>query len=252
MKSFKIAVSTLAVLVATLSQANAQTTTPAAPAPAAAEPASPFSWNVGVVTDYRYRGISQSRLRPAVSVGADFAHSSGFYVGGWASSIKWIKDGGGGANAEVDIYGGYKFEVVKDVTLDIGALAYLYPSNRLTPSANTQEIYLAGSYGPLTAKYSLSVSNLFGFADSKRSGYFEVNGTWDIGNGFGVTGHLGRQGVRNNSAFEYTDYKLGVTKDFEGFIVGAAVVGADNKNYVSPTGKKLGKVGAVLSVSKTF
>ena len=67
------------------------------------------AFNVGAVTDYRYRGISQTRLEPALQGGADFAHKSGFYVGTWASSIKWIKDAGGDADAEVDIYGGYKF-----------------------------------------------------------------------------------------------------------------------------------------------
>jgi uncharacterized protein (TIGR02001 family) len=243
-----------AVASMTPSVVSAQATAPAAAAPAAAEPASPFSWNVGLVTDYRYRGISQSRLKPAVSAGADYAHSSGFYVGGWASTIKWIKDAGGGANVELDLYGGYKFEVVKDVTLDVGTLAYVYPSNDLKPTANTQEIYVAASYGPLTAKYSLSLTNLFGFANSKRSGYFEVNGTWDLGNGFGFAGHIGNQSVAKNGQFSYTDYKFGVTKDIQGFVFGGAIVGANNKNYVgpAPASKNLGKPALLLSVNKTF
>ena len=56
--------------------------------PPAATPASPLSFNVGLTTDYRYRGISQSRLKPAISAGADYAHPSGFYVGTWLTSIK--------------------------------------------------------------------------------------------------------------------------------------------------------------------
>ena len=63
---------------------------------------------MGVVTDYRYRGISQSRLKPALQGGVDFAHKSGFYLGTWASTIKWIKDAGGDAPVELDLYGGYK------------------------------------------------------------------------------------------------------------------------------------------------
>jgi uncharacterized protein (TIGR02001 family) len=250
--SLCVALFTLAAAAATPGHLRAQTTAATPAAPAAAEPASPFSWNVGVVSDYRYRGISQSRLKPAISVGADYAHPSGFYVGAWGSTIKWIKDAKGDANIELDIYGGYKTEIIKDVTLDVGALAYVYPSNDLTPSANTQEVYVAATYGPVTAKYSVSVSNLFGFADSKRSGYFEVNGTFDVGNGFAVTGHIGRQAVKKNGDFSYSDYKFGVTKDIEGFILGAAVVGTDNKNYLSPKGKNLGKVGLLLSASKTF
>ena len=58
------------------------------------EPASTLSFNVGATTDYRYRGISQSRLQPAVQGGIDYADKSGFYVGAWGSTIKWIKDSG--------------------------------------------------------------------------------------------------------------------------------------------------------------
>ncbi|MDO8455890.1 MAG: TorF family putative porin, partial [Burkholderiaceae bacterium] len=89
-------VSLLAVIGA--SSALAQTAAPAAPAPAApaaaAAPENSLSYNVGVVTDYRYRGISQSRLKPAVQGGIDFSHTSGLYVGTWASSIQWVKDAG--------------------------------------------------------------------------------------------------------------------------------------------------------------
>ena len=60
-----------------------------------------LAFNAGVVTDYRYRGISQTRLKPAVQGGVDYS-IDGFYVGAWASYIKWIKDAGGDANAEID------------------------------------------------------------------------------------------------------------------------------------------------------
>src|SRR5687767_7899350 len=63
-------------------------------------PESTLSFNVGAVTDYRYRGISQSRLKPALQGGVDYTHGSGFYVGAWASTIKWIKDAGGDADVE--------------------------------------------------------------------------------------------------------------------------------------------------------
>ena len=59
-----------------------------------AEDASPLSFNIGVFTDYRYRGISQTRLQPALQLGADYAFASGFYVGTWMSTIKWIEDAG--------------------------------------------------------------------------------------------------------------------------------------------------------------
>jgi uncharacterized protein (TIGR02001 family) len=253
-KSTGLLLSSLLASVASMPfVATAQTT---APAPAAAAPASPhtFSTNLGFVTDYRYRGISQSRLKPAVSAGADYSHENGFYVGAWASSIKWIKDGGGDGNMELDLYGGYKFNITKDIAMDVGFLAYVYPSNSLLINANTQEIYAAGTYGPVTLKYSRSISNLFGFGASKGSGYLELNSTHDLGDGLTVTGHLGRQTVKRNGAFSYTDYKLGVTKDFSGFVFGAALVGSDTDAYAGPApkSKNLGKTTVVLSVSKTF
>ena len=224
-----------------------------------AQEASPLSFNVALVSDYRYRGISQTRLKPAIQAGVDYALPAGFYVGAWATNIKWIKDAGGDANVEIDIYGGYKGEIAKDVTFDVGALGYYYPQNKLATSANTAEIYGAISFGPATVKYSHSVSNLFGFTNSKNSGYIEGVATFDVGSGVMLAPHLGYQRVARNGDFSYTDYSLTVSKDFEGFIFSAAVVGASTKSiggtkaYASPAnGKDLGKAGLVVGVKKTF
>ena len=224
-----------------------------------AEDASPLTFNVGVTSDYRYRGISQSRLKPAVQGGLDYALPGGFYIGTWASSIKWIKDAGGKADAEVDLYGGYKGEIAKDVAFDVGFLRYQYPRNRLATSANTNEIYGAVTFGPATVKYSHSVTNLFGFAKSKNSGYLDVSASFDVGGGVMLAPHLGYQKVAKNSDFSYMDYSLIVSKDFNGLVVSGGVVGADTKSiggvkaYASPkNGKDLGKVGAVVGVKYNF
>jgi uncharacterized protein (TIGR02001 family) len=220
---------------------------------------SPLSFNVSLTSDYRYRGISQSRLDPAIQGGVDYALSGGFYVGAWASSIKWIKDAGGDANAEIDLYGGYKGEITKELTYDVGVLTYQYPSNKLATSANTTEIYGALTYGPATLKYSHSVSNLFGTADSKNSGYLELSGTFDVGSGVSLVPHVGYQKVANNSTYSYTDYSLTASKDAFGLSFSAAAVGASTKKttsggfaYSSPAGKDLGKAGVVVAVKKTF
>ena len=218
----------------------------------------PLSFNISLTSDYRYRGISQTRLKPALQGGADYALPGGFYIGTWASTIKWIKDFGGDANVEIDVYGGYKGEIQKDLGFDLGVLTYQYPSNKLNPSANTTEIYGALTFGPATAKYSHSVTNLFGFVDSKNSGYFDLSATFDV-SGFGVTPHIGYQKVSGNGNFSYTDYSLTVSKDVAGFGLSAALIGADTKSiggvkaYASPAnGKDLGKAGLVVAVKKTF
>jgi uncharacterized protein (TIGR02001 family) len=221
----------------------------------AQEATSSLSFNLGAVSDYRYRGISQTRLKPALQGGLDYAHASGFYVGAWGSTIKWIKDAGGDADAEIDVYGGYKTEVASGLTLDVGLLQYVYPSHKLAISPDTLEAYAALSWGPVTAKYSHSTSNLFGFADSKGSGYLDVTANFDLGSGFTLAPHVGHQKVRRNPAASYTDYSLTLAKDFSGLVVSGAVVGTDAEKsaYTSTVGSKfLGKTGVVLGLKKTF
>ncbi|HEX7606290.1 MAG TPA: TorF family putative porin, partial [Usitatibacter sp.] len=98
---------------------------PAAAAPAET-PEHSFTGKAALYTEYEYRGISQTSEKPAVQLNLDYAHKSGLYIGTFLSNIKWLKDTAEvngfntSANLEWDIYGGYKFEVVKDVTLDVG------------------------------------------------------------------------------------------------------------------------------------
>jgi uncharacterized protein (TIGR02001 family) len=211
-----------------------------------------LAFNVGAVSDYRYRGISQTRLHPAVQGGIDLTLPAGFYVGTWASQIKWIDDAGGGADVEVDFYGGWKAEVYKGVTLDVGALTYQYPGNDLNPSANTTELYGALTYDIVTAKYSHSVTNLFGFADSKSSWYLEIAATLEGPWGTSITPHAGHQRVENVSGASYNDYSLTVTKDFSGLVPSLALVGTSTPNYRAPNGKDLGKSSLVVGVKYNF
>jgi uncharacterized protein (TIGR02001 family) len=221
-------------------------------AAAPAEAVAPLSFNLGLTTDYRYRGISQTRVKPALQGGADYAFESGFYVGTWASTINWIKDSGGNGSVEIDLYGGYKTEVAKGLTLDVGVLQYYYPSNKLSPSADTFEVYGALSFGPVTAKYSQSTGNLFGFANSSSSGYFDLSATFDLGEGFSLVPHIGHQSVKNSSKFDYTDYSLAISKEYAGLSFTGAIIGADTNAYVGPSNKNLAKSGLVLTVKKTF
>lgn len=265
----KLSSISIAVLLSVVSVgAFAQTKAP--------EPDYTLSFNAGVVTDYRYRGISQSRLKPAVQGGVDFAHKSGFYLGAWASTIKWIGDydspfGKVDGSVELDLYGGYKGSISKDLGFDVGMLRYEYVGNSLKntlgggvyANANTTEIYGALTYGPVTAKYSHSIGKtLFGAIDSKGAGYLDLTANFDLGDGWAVVPHIGRQSVSSKATafygtpLSYTDYSVTLTKDFGNGLVGsAALVGtnADKVYYASPVnGKFLGKGGLVLGVKYNF
>jgi uncharacterized protein (TIGR02001 family) len=237
------AVSLVVGLVPAIAQAQA------AKAP---EPDYTLTGNISLVTDYRYRGISQTRLKPALQGTVDFAHKSGVYLGAFGTNVKWIKDGGGNGNTELDLYGGYKGSIAGDLGFDVGLLQYVYAKNNLTPSANTLEAYGGLTYKQFSLKYYRSLTNTFAFVNSKGSGYIDATGTFDLGDGWGVVAHVGHQTIKNNSSFSYTDYKLGVTKEIAGFVLGAAIVGADTDSYLSPKGKNLGKAGIVLSAGKNF
>lgn len=233
----------------------------ASEAPASAAAASSLSWNAAVVSDYRYRGISQTRLRPALQGGVDAVDgASGWYAGAWASTIAWTADAGGSGHVELDLYGGKRGTVTAELVYDLGLLGYVYPSNGLGAvagfaNANTLEAYGQLSYGSGSLKYSHSLSNLFGFVDSHGSGYLDLSVNPAIGAGLQLNLHLGHQRVANNGAASYSDWKLGLTRDF-GFVSAAlAALGTDagKAAYASPAnGKFLGKTALQLTLSRTF
>ncbi|GGY80083.1 TorF family putative porin [Pseudoduganella plicata] len=219
----------------------------------AAKPDNEISFNAAVTSDYRYRGISQTRLKPALQGGADWVNNpTGFYAGTWLSTIKWVKDGGGDGSIEWDVYAGKRGEIAPGISYDVGGLGYVYPSNSLPTSANTFELYGQLGYGPATLKYSHSLTNLFGFADSKNSQYLDASVNQELAQGFILNLHVGHQKVRNNGGADYTDWKVGVTKDFGVATVALAYVDTNTESYIAPNGKNLGKSGVVLTVSKTF
>lgn len=84
------------------------------------------SGNVALVSDYRFRGVSLSAGEPAIQGGIDLVHSSGFYVGTWASSIE---DSPVYGTMELDLYGGWSGDVSDGITLDVGLLYYTYPAD---------------------------------------------------------------------------------------------------------------------------
>jgi len=231
----------------------------------APEPDYTFAYNVGVNTDYRFRGISQTRLDPSVFGGIDFTHKSGFYLGAWASNIQWIKDlGGKNSKLELDLYGGYK-AAFGDVGYDVGVLGYIYPnhSGYQPVSPDTTEIYGALTYGPATAKYSHAVTNAFGNANSHNSGYLDLSATFDLGSGWSVVPHVGHQRIRGNNGgallangdASYTDYALTVNYDFgNGLVASAAAIGSNAKRYayLTPAGRFNGRDTVVLGVKYSF
>jgi uncharacterized protein (TIGR02001 family) len=247
----------------------AQAAAPAAPAaPAKPEPEYTIAGNAGLWTDYRFRGFSQTDYQPAFQGGIDFTHKSGFYLGNWNSNVNSTLYNG--ASLEMDFYGGYK-ATFGDFGLDVGTIYYFYPGTGKTGGvysgldAKNWEVYVGGSWGPLSAKYFYSFTDWFGLSapgiNSKGSQYLDVTGTFDLGSGFGIVGHVGWQSIKNGQQLGLSkdtvyDYKLGVTYDIagSGWIAGAALIASSDKNWFAVTdgAEGAGKSSVVVSISKTF
>jgi uncharacterized protein (TIGR02001 family) len=246
----------------------------ALPALADTAPASPFSSNVSLVTDYLYRGISQTGAKPAIQGGFDYANANGLYVGVWGSSISWVGDttnaaptpfGAYNAGLELDTYAGYK-GAAGATSYDVGFLRYNYPGTYLAGStkADTNEIYGAVTYSILTAKLSYSLGDLFGVANAKGSTYFDLSANYPVGEtGYTLGAHYGKQKYKGSPADalvtagtdpSYADYRLSVNKDLgTGYGVGLTLSNTNASTYyTNPQGGKQGKSTAVLSLSRTF
>ena len=232
-------------------------TPPPAPAPAP-EPAPPFSVNVGLASSYIYRGLNQSDYKPALQIGADYVHASGFYVGVWASSIRWVKDFRlGTANVETDIYAGYKGEA-GPVAYDVGVLQYVYNGSvaRGAVRANTTELYVAGTIKMFTLKYSHVVSNaIFATPNSKNSGYLDLSASFPITDALAINAHVGHQIIKNTGGLgTYTDGKVEAAYDFgNGLALSGGATATDaNKGFYTPAGKKFtGKTTPYLLLKYT-
>lgn len=223
----------------------------------AAEPASPhtFSYNIGLYSQYIFRGLTQTARKPAIQGGVDYSHSSGLYVGTWGSNISWLEDSSNydQSSFEWDIYGGYRNSIGDTgIGYDVGLLNYIYPGNKTGTKGDgsgfgrdnigfvdpyTLEAYASLSYKWVQAKFSYGLTDIFGVKDSDGSYYAELNANVPIGEtGLTANLHYGRQDYKghvatlasNDKLYTYNDWKIGLTKSFSnGVNVGAYYTDTD-------------------------
>jgi len=223
--------------------------------------------SVALTSDYVFRGVSQTDGKPALQGGIEFASEGGFYAGAWGSNVSWLSDLSTTAapissSLELDVYGGYRGKFSNAVSYDVGLLYYAYPGDFPVGfnSADTAEVYAgltvaASDKLSLGAKYSHAVTDLFGYVDSSGSGYLDLNATLALDGGWSLAAHAGKQWIDGNGAFEYSDWKLGVTKAFDnGFSVAAAWTDtdADDALYTNPFGHRIADGTFALTVTKAF
>jgi uncharacterized protein (TIGR02001 family) len=231
------------------------------PAPAvAAEPAAAvapapehtFTANFGLFSEYRFRAIAQTFKKPAIQGGFDYTHASGIYLGNWNSNVS---EGAGypAGNLEMDFYGGWK-KTWGDWGLDLGGIYYAYPGTDAnsttvpstaivnprtgavhTGSVNNKELYIGGSWKFLSLKYNHATGDYFSQPGTKGSHYLDLTANYDLGGGWGINGHVGAFKLKNwdvgtdATRADYTDWKVGVTKDISGWVLAASYIGTNGK-----------------------
>ena len=180
-----------------------------------------FSANVGLFSDYLYRGITQTLEGPAIQGGFDYSHTStGFYAGVWASNV----DFGADANIEIDYYGGIAGSFSNGVSWDIGGLYYQYAGSDDEPEEDFAEAYVSLGYTFSDVSYEPSVGvgvnyspDFFG---EDGDGVY-VYGSLDLSlpHDFGLSFYVGYQDVEGDqtsgpAGFDYVHYSVGLSRSF--------------------------------------
>ena len=168
------------------------------------------SASVALATDYVWRGYSQTDGDPAISGSFDYAHSSGFYLGTWASNV----DFGDDASVEIDLYGGFASEFGDSgVGYDVGVLRYFYDGE----DYDWTEVYASLSY----SYFSVGVAHSDNVYDTSKDGtYYTLGFDYDLPYDIALSAGVGyydyeRGAVDLNE--DHTDYRIGLSKDFAGF-----------------------------------
>ncbi len=223
--------------------------------------------NIGVFSNYIFRGTTQTTEDLAVQGGLDYAHANGFYAGTWGSNVSWLGDLAlyTGSSLELDLYGGYKGTFGKsDFGYDVGAIYYYYPGDKLPGviNANTAEIYGALSWKWLSAKLSYSLTDYFGYNKSDGSTYLDLSANYPLGEtGVTLQGHVGflkvegkTGGASNDDLFGYTDWKVGAGYALpQNFSIGAYYTdtNAEEASY-TVAGKNWAEGQWAVYIQKTF
>ncbi len=186
-----------------------------------------LSANVGAVSNYFFRGLTQTDDKPAIQGGVDWAHDSGFYVGTWLSNVDFegvVVDAADNvgvfdANYELDLYAGYDFDLGDDFSLGVNAIYYAYPDSKVSgpvqgidDGIDYAEVGVSGGWSFLSAGVQYTVwGDVDDGAFTDGDLYYSASAEFDLGGGFGLAGTIGYYDF--DQADEYTHWHVGLTKD---------------------------------------
>jgi len=163
--------------------------------------------NIAVVSQYVFRGLTQSNEQPALQGGFDYSHASGAYAGTWLSNVNWVADviPEASSSLEADFYAGFRKSWESGITSDVGYLRYQYPGSYPvlplgTVKPHSDEAYAAIGWKWMNLKYSRSLGDLFGVEDSEGSAYVDLTVTVPLPASLSFVLHAGQQSYEGASA----------------------------------------------------
>lgn len=193
MKSLKVIALSAALVAAGLS----------APASAA-----DLTGNIGVTSNYVWRGLTQTGNISSISGGLDYSHKSGFYAGTWVADTNF-------GSQEHDLYAGYGMKT-GPVELDFGGIQYRYSQD---DTLDWTEFYVGATYKDFGAQINIS-SDVFGSGTDGM--YIEGSYEHEIKKGLALTVHVGSYDFDDEAAAaieNYTDFSVGLSKGDFSFAV---------------------------------
>jgi uncharacterized protein (TIGR02001 family) len=231
-------------------------------------PAITINGSATVVSDYRFRGISQTDKNFAVQGSITVTHKSGLYATVWGSSVDDYVTLAGQSAQEIDLIVGFK-KTFGNATVDIGALYYVYPKTKLTGDTSSSDFIepyfaVSGTAGPVTAKASIAYApkqkalaldqGLTGLLPKQDNVYIAGDFSAAIPKTpVGLTAHIGHTFGPSWLAIgnEYTDWGLGATVTYKALTFGVQYVDTDG-DFITPSGKNASKGGIVFSLGASF
>jgi len=201
-----------------------------APAPT---PEFTVTGSAAIVSQYRFRGISQSNNQPAVQASATVSHASGFYVSFWGSSATAGNSTVNIGGTEIDVYGGYTHALGKSgVTFDGGLYGYLYPG---AATGEYFELYgsLTKAYGPASAKIGLNwAPKQDYFTTFNTATKYNMYEYFELGYAVPKTpinlhAHIAHTGGGFDYVKQYLDYSVGVSYKWKALTFDISAVGTN-------------------------
>ena len=212
-----------------------------------------ISANVALVSDYRFRGISQSNEDFALQGGFDYAFNNGFYVGTWGSSVDFDSAGDFSGSLELDVYGGWGTDFGENSSIDLGYIYYSYPGDDSGLEGDYQEIYV--NYGWKDLSLGAAYSDDY-YGSSSSFWYLQANYGWSFAEAWALDLHIGyndfdKDIFLSSDKGSYIDYSVALTWSVVGVDLGLSWVGSD-LDEEDLFGTSWGDDTAVFSISKSF